>query len=630
MDNNQIQIQYLSEIEKLKEFDPSIYNKEKGQYEQELKLYNLGQTLIKPDWKNFGYVFKGNTQKYFIAKIFHSGLNKSLEIKEYDESKLHTNTEFNVKLLNYDWMIYKLQQMESILIDGLSISSTESWSNFKINDRFNIPNPSILLKKELEDLVSPNTNLLEVLPDKPKDLEIGNKPLIENYAPNFNFLNLFFNKKKKIRKANKQFNKAIEKWNNDNEYYNNQLITWELACIEINKLNENIHNINNKQLKDYTIQKQNIENDIINENSKWCKQVNDFQSVQDKYNKHIDELKSLYFSGDLNTVEEFSNLILEHSKYPDFIQKKYDVCYNQDNKILIIEYALPPIDTLPTLKEYKWTKNELKEIYITETQLNKNFEKTMYNICLRTIYELFLTDEINALEAICFNGWVNSINKATGRRENNCILSIQVKKNEFEQIDLRNVDSKTCFKSFKGVSSSKLSTITSIQPIIQANRNDKRFVESHNITQDIDKSTNLAAMDWEDFEHLIREVFQKEFSSNGGEVKVTQASRDGGVDAIAFDPDPIRGGKIVIQAKRYTNTVGVSAVRDLYGTVMNEGATKGILVTTSDYGSDSYEFAKGKPITLLNGSNLLYLLEKHGHVAYINIDEARKLIKGLL
>ena len=178
------------------------------------------------------------------------------------------------------------------------------------------------------------------------------------------------------------------------------------------------------------------------------------------------------------------------------------------------------------------------------------------------------------------------------------------------------------------MSSSKLSAITSIQPIIQIDRKDKRFVESQNITHNIDESTNLAAMDWEEFEHLIREVFEKEFSYNGGEVKVTQASRDGGVDAIAFDPDPIRGGKIVIQAKRYTNTVGVSAVRDLFGTVMNEGANKGILVTTSDYGPDSYEFAKGKPITLLNGSNLLYLLEKHGHNARIDIEEARRLMKG--
>jgi len=135
-------------------------------------------------------------------------------------------------------------------------------------------------------------------------------------------------------------------------------------------------------------------------------------------------------------------------------------------------------------------------------------------------------------------------------------------------------------------------------------------------------------MDWEDFEHLIRELFGQEFSNNGGEVKVTQASRDGGVDVVAFDPDPIRGGKIVIQAKRYTNTVGVSAVRDLYGTVMNEGATKGILVTTSDFGPDAYQFAKGKPLTLLNGGNLLHLLEKHGHRARINLNEAKEILSA--
>ena len=138
-------------------------------------------------------------------------------------------------------------------------------------------------------------------------------------------------------------------------------------------------------------------------------------------------------------------------------------------------------------------------------------------------------------------------------------------------------------------------------------------------------SVNLAAIDWQDFENLIRELFAEEFNSNGGEVKITQASRDGGVDAVAFDPDPIRGGKIVIQAKRYTNVVGVSAVRDLYGTVMNEGATKGILVTTSNYGNDAYEFAKGKPLTLMNGANLLFLLEKHGHKAKIDLKEAKEL-----
>ena len=321
-------------------------------------------------------------------------------------------------------------------------------------------------------------------------------------------------------------------------------------------------------------------------------------------------------------------MVLNNSEYPETFPKSFELEYNPENKIIIIEYELPAIECFPKIKEVKYiaTKNELKETYIPESQLQKMFDESMYKITLRTIHELFEADVANALEAISFNGWVNATNRATGKKENNCILSIQVKKNEFLQIDLSNVDPKTCFKNMKGVASSKLSSLTPVQPILQISKVDKRFIDSYEVAKNIDNTTNLAAMDWEDFEHLIRELFEKEFKSNGGEVKVTQASRDGGVDAIAFDPDPIRGGKIVIQAKRYTNTVGVSAVRDLYGTVLNEGATKGILVSTADYGPDAYDFAKGKPLTLMNGANLLYLLEKHGHHAKIDLREAKKIL----
>ena len=59
-------------------------------------------------------------------------------------------------------------------------------------------------------------------------------------------------------------------------------------------------------------------------------------------------------------------------------------------------------------------------------------------------------------------------------------------------------------------------------------------------------------MPWEDFEHLVRQLFEWEFGRNGVEVKVFRLSRDHGVDAVMYDPDPLRGGKYVLQAKRYT------------------------------------------------------------------------------
>jgi restriction system protein len=58
----------------------------------------------------------------------------------------------------------------------------------------------------------------------------------------------------------------------------------------------------------------------------------------------------------------------------------------------------------------------------------------------------------------------------------------------------------------------------------------------------------------------------------------------------------------------------VSAIRDLFGTLQNEGASKGILVTTSGFGKAAFDFAAGKPMELLDGSNLLYLLAEHAGI----------------
>ena len=375
--------------------------------------------------------------------------------------------------------------------------------------------------------------------------------------------------------------------------------------------------------EDYQLELKNFEQLEL----EWEKQKADFYARQAEQNDRINKLQIAYLTNDPNAVLEYCELVLNNSDYPETFPKDFDIDYNAETKTLIVEFALPSPAQFPSLIEVKYiaSKRELKKTYISETQLSKIYDVAIYNITLRTLHELFEADKSDSIDAIIFNGWVNAINKATGKIVNNCIVSIQVKKTEFIEIELSNVDPKACFKSLKGIGSSKLSGITAIQPIAQINRNDKRFVAAQDVADQLNEGSNLAAMDWQDFEHLIREIFEKEFSTNGGEVKVTQASRDGGVDAIAFDPDPIRGGKIVIQAKRYTNTVGVAAVRDLYGTVVNEGATKGILVTTTDYGPDAYNFAKNKPITLMNGANLLYLLEKHGHKARIDISEAKRL-----
>lgn len=479
--------------------------------------------------------------------------------------------------------INALNTIENLLIHTLSINDTVDWQQLKRNNEFSLKLPNKPLKSK--DINYPPC------PDKP----------IQVFTL---FEKLFKSKKeKKIKEYESSYALVVQQW-------------------EEEKVSINLQNIERE--KNYQNALLVWEKDV----KKWELKKNQFLLEEESFNSKIDQLQKRYNLLDKTAIEEYCEIVLNNSQYPENFPKNFELEYNPENKILIIDYELPSIKCFPTLKEIKFiaNKNELKESHISESQLLKIFDEALYKITLRTLHELFEADKINGLDAISFNGYVHITNKATGKEEDNCIVSIQVLKQEFLDIELSKVDSKTCFKNLKGVSSTKLNSITPIQPILQMSREDRRFVDSYDIAHSLDTSTNLAAMNWEDFEHLIRELFQKEFQTNGGEVKVTQASRDGGVDAIAFDPDPIRGGKIIIQAKRYTNTVSVSAVRDLYGTVMNEGATKGILVSTSDYGPDAYQFALGKPLTLLNGANLLSLLEKHGHHAKIDLKEAKSIL----
>lgn len=358
----------------------------------------------------------------------------------------------------------------------------------------------------------------------------------------------------------------------------------------------------------------------------WERDEAEYRAAQEESNKSVDDFAEAYFNGEEWAIERYALLLLNHIKQPFDYEQAVEAEFFQEEKKLIVDLLLPAKEDIPMLKavSYLKTKDEYKKTYYPESYLKSKYDQVIYQIVLQTLNHVFSTIDSKYLQTVFLNGRVKTIDKATGKNIEPYVLSIGVDRNTFEDINLRAVDPKTWFKSAKGVSAATLANVVPVAPLIRMSKEDSRFIEGYAVVNDVDEGMNLAAMDWQDFENLIREIFEEEFNATGGEVKITQASRDGGVDAVAFDPDPIRGGKIVIQAKRYTNVVGVSAVRDLYGTVLNEGATKGILVTTSNFGNDAYAFAQGKPLTLMNGANLLYLLEKHGHKARIDLKEAKQ------
>jgi restriction system protein len=97
------------------------------------------------------------------------------------------------------------------------------------------------------------------------------------------------------------------------------------------------------------------------------------------------------------------------------------------------------------------------------------------------------------------------------------------------------------------------------------------------------------------------------FDTANGEV--TKYSGDGGIDGIIKE-DKLGLDKIYIQAKRWENSVPVSAIRDFAGSLLSKKARKGVFITTSNFPSSAYEYVRSidPTIILVDGDQLTQMM----------------------
>jgi restriction system protein len=331
------------------------------------------------------------------------------------------------------------------------------------------------------------------------------------------------------------------------------------------------------------------------------------------HNARIDSLEQTYRKGQADGLISYVGFVLERSFYPESFPHESRLAYVPEPKQLVVELELPPLSVVPDVVTYKYVKSGDKRTETARpmTQRRQLYTSVVAQVALRTVYEVFSADQAGHIDTIVLNGHVNAIDPGTGQAVRPCLITVRTTRDALEQLDLSKVDPAACLKALGAGVSKSPAELAPVRPVLEFSMVDPRFIEEQDVLSELDERPNLMELSPSEFESLISNLFQK----MGLDTKLTQASRDGGVDCVAYDPRPVLGGKVVIQAKRYKNTVGVSAVRDLFGTMHNEGATKGILVTTSHYGKSAYEFAVNKPLELLDGPNLLYLLTEYAGIS---------------
>jgi SNF2 family DNA or RNA helicase len=127
---------------------------------------------------------------------------------------------------------------------------------------------------------------------------------------------------------------------------------------------------------------------------------------------------------------------------------------------------------------------------------------------------------------------------------------------------------------------------------------------------DLDAPTTKRKKTSDDFDRMLPEDFEKSvlriFENFGYKASLTKASSDGGIDINLSRPSFGKVEKSIVQCKRYSNTIGVKAIREFMGVILaDRSIAKGYFVTSSNFSKQAVELAEDSgQIELIDGIRL--------------------------
>lgn len=302
--------------------------------------------------------------------------------------------------------------------------------------------------------------------------------------------------------------------------------------------------------------------------------------------------------------EYFSAALYGSTGWPEGFPHRISLAWDVTHRQLVVEWELPGFDVVPEHSRVRYVKADDRQAPVARAAAERKriYREVLARGTLRVLDELFRADQRGLVDSVALNGLVQGVDPATGRETGRVLVAVTATRAAFRAIALDRVAPVECLEGLGGRLSARPERLAEVREERRPHEVGARVL-GHG-----EDEPDLFTMDPIAFEELIAELFR----ARGYRVATTARSGDEGVDVVAVDPDPVTGGKIVIQAKRYRSTVSPTAVRDLDSTVRHHGAIKGILVTTAHFGRGSYDYIENKPLSLVNGPELVELLAEQG------------------
>lgn len=144
-----------------------------------------------------------------------------------------------------------------------------------------------------------------------------------------------------------------------------------------------------------------------------------------------------------------------------------------------------------------------------------------------------------------------------------------------------------------------------------------------------DLLSKLHTVDPQRFEQIVVDLLVK--MGYGGNIEdagqVTRYRKDDGIDGVIKE-DKLGLDRIYVQAKRWTNPVGKPDIHAFIGALSEQGANKGVFITTSRFSSEARAFKpkSDMKIILIDGRELCnYMIEYGVGVSVKQVYEVKRI-----
>ena len=224
-----------------------------------------------------------------------------------------------------------------------------------------------------------------------------------------------------------------------------RLREWEVACEKKESLHRDAEAKAQEDWKEAVRQYEKAREDA---RQQYESDKTQFVNKQERSNKALAEFRRVFEAGEVSAIVEYCSRVLERSHYPDWVVMSNKVEFDEELRFVVVDLELPAVETTPTTAGYKFVSrdNSAEPIPLKKKEADALYESILDQLVLRTIHEIIEACYIDTVKGVLLNGWVTSVDRATGSDSRQRLRSVLANRVTFEAFDLSRIDPAACIQ----------------------------------------------------------------------------------------------------------------------------------------------------------------------------------------